>query len=383
MAWKEVSAMSARSEFVRLAEQGGTSIRELCREFEVSPTTAYKWIERGKDPGETFADRSRRPRCSPNRTADRVEKLILKVRDQHPVWNARKIRRVLQKRGEVVPAASTIGAILKRHGRITPEASAKSVPWIRFEHAQPNDLHQIDFKGHFSTGEGQCFPLTVIDDHSRCSLLLQACHNEQMIPTQQHVRDMFRRVGLPRAMNMDNGNPWGNPTGDSYTKFTVWLIRLGISVSHSRPYHPQTNGKDERFHRTLKAEVLRDLWFDSFAELQRAFDAWREIYNSERPHEGIGLQVPADRYRPSPRPFPEVLPAVEYDLGQVVRRVRPNGMINFRQRDFYLSQAFAGQPIAIRPASEDGVFTIHFCQKQIGAVDFTQAKVNFDPRYGI
>src|SRR5438034_10282037 len=104
---------------------------------------------------------------------------------------------------------------------------------------------------------------------------------------------IFRRYGLPWRMNMDNGYPWGNATGDPYTKLTVWLIRIGVAISHSRPLHPQTNGKDERFHRTLIAELLNNRYFASFAEMQCAFDALREIYNHDRPHEAIGLEVPS------------------------------------------------------------------------------------------
>src|SRR5882762_7937492 len=178
MPFKVGSKMSNRGEFVTLAMKEGANIRELCRRFGVSPTVGYKWITRSKQDGETFEDRSRRPHHSPKRTEDRIEQLVLEVRDAHPVWNARKIRRVLQRTLTVVPAASTIGQILKRNGRISADASALIHPWQRFEHDAPNDLLQMDFKGHFQVGQGRCFPLTVLD-HSRYSMLLQACENEQ------------------------------------------------------------------------------------------------------------------------------------------------------------------------------------------------------------
>ncbi len=163
MGWSEVSIMSGRREFVSLAKQEGANVRELSRRYGISPTTAYKWIERGADPKETYEDRSRRPERSPNETREGMVAKILAVRDEHPVWNARKIRRVLQRRKEKdVPAASTIGAILKRNGRISEAASEAAQKWHRFERDRPNELSQIDFKGFFETGQGRCYPLTML-----------------------------------------------------------------------------------------------------------------------------------------------------------------------------------------------------------------------------
>src|SRR3989442_5259571 len=155
MPWKEVSTMSSRREFVALANGPEVNVRELCRRFKISPTTAYKWLGRGADPKEAYQDRSLRPHRSPNRTEEEIEQLVLELRDAHPMWNARKIRRLLQQRSRQVhqlPAASTIGQILKRNGRITDQASEATQRWQRFEHAAPNDLSQMDFMGHFPTG---------------------------------------------------------------------------------------------------------------------------------------------------------------------------------------------------------------------------------------
>ena len=208
----------------------------------------------------------------------------------------------------------------------------------------------MDFKGHFQVGQSRCFPLTVLDDHSRYSMLLEACENERTETVQPHLIAMFRRYGLPWRMNMDNGRPWGNPTGDPYTKLTVWLIRIGVRISHSRPLHPQTNGKDERFHRTLNAEVLQNRSFASIGEVARALTAWREIYNHERPHEALGLEVPAFRYRPSVRSYPEVLPLPEYPDDRVYK-VRVKGKLHVDKLDFYLSQPSPANfwPFAPRP----------------------------------
>ena len=166
---------------------------------------------------------------------------------------------------------------------------------------------------------------------------------------------------------MDNGNPWGNPTGYRYTHLTVWLIRLGIGISHSRPLHPQTNGKEERFHRTLKAELLGTRWFGTIAEVQKSFDAWREIYNHERPHEALGLEVPASRYRVSVRCYPEVLPPIEYSASDSVRTVR-GGVRSWKGLTYYVGWAFAGQIVAVRPTDEDGVAEVFFCHEHIATL---------------
>jgi transposase InsO family protein len=363
--------MSLRREFVTLARQEGANVRELCQRYQISPTTAYKWIGRGASAEETYEDRSRRPRRSPNQTAAEIEEQILMVRDAHPVWNARKIRKVLQRDFELdehVPAASTIGQILKRNGRISEAASAAAHEWQRFEHAAPNELSQIDFKGSFETGQGRCYPLTMIDDHSRYAQILKACTDERTETVKHHLIEWFRRFGLPRRMNMDNGNPWGNPTGERYTHLTVWLIRLGVAISHSRPMHPQTNGKDERFHRTLKAELLGDRWFGTLGELQRVFDRWRDQYNHERPHEALGLEVPASRYRASMRAYPEVLPALEYDTTNV-RSVAKRGCVSIAGTAYYVGTAFAGQRVAIKPSADDGLWNVYFCNERVATVN--------------
>jgi integrase-like protein len=171
------------------------------------------------------------------------------------------------------------------------------------------------------------------------------------------------------AMLMDNGPPWGDPGGEPLTRFSVWLMRLGVRVAHGRPRHPQTQGKEERFHRTLKAEVVSGRGFRDLPDCQRAFDDWRPRYSHERPHEALGMATPAQRYRPSSRPFPEVPPPVEYASGDQVRKVDGDGFISFKNRPWRISKALRGEPIALRPTNEDGVFAVRYCAHHIGAID--------------
>jgi transposase InsO family protein len=371
MPWREVSKMDERREFVRLVLQEGVNRRELCRRFGIHPDTGYKWLGRGMA-GEELTDRSRRPHSIPGRTEAAIEERIVAVRDAHPAWGARKIARCLEREGLPCPAPSTVHAVLRRHGRIVaPPGGAAATQ--RFERPEPNQLWQMDFKGHVPlAGGGRCHPLTVVDDHSRYAQGLEACADERRDTVQFRLERIFRRYGLPEALFVDNGNPWGDSSGQPWTRLVVWLLKLGIETIHSRPYHPQSRGKNERFHRTLKAEVLALRTFRDLAEVQRAFDVWRAVYNLDRPHQALGQHVPADRYRPSPRAMPERLPTIDYDDGEIVRTVPASkDYIRFKGRLWIVPRAFRGECVAIRPLACDGRYGVFFGAHQIATIDLT------------
>lgn len=376
MAWQEVSILTLKSEFVWLAQQEACNFSELCMRFNISRKTGYKWLDRFKDSGVVgLVAQSRRPRNSPSRTEASVEDAVVALRKQHETWGGRKLRRRLIDLGhQTVPSASTITAILHRHGLIDPLEAMKHQPFGRFEHPYPNDLWQMDFKGHFATRCGRCHPLTVLDDHSRFNVLLRACADETTETVQQALIYTFRRYGLPNRMTMDNGSPWGNDAFNDLTVLTAWLIRIGVVVGHSRPYHPQTQGKDERFHRTLGEDCIAKTQFADLNECQREFDKFRDTYNIERPHEALDLATPVTRYQPSPRPYPEVLPRIEYWPGDEVRKVQAGGEVHFRGRVFHVSKALRGHPIAIRQSNEDGKFSIHFCHQKLKEVHISEAE---------
>jgi transposase InsO family protein len=363
--------MSLRREFVNLAEVEGANVSELCRRFGISRKTGYKWLGRNQESDSTgLADRSRRPHSSPSRTAPTVEQAVLSLRDKHPAWGGRKLRKVLLRSNEDAPSASTITEILRRHGRLDEAEGAKHRAFVRFEREAPNELWQMDFKGHFAVNDGRrCHPLTVLDDHSRFNVGLQACGDERGETVRSKLTAMFRRYGLPRQMLMDNGSPWSNEAGHTETPLTVWLLRLGVRVAHGRPYHPQTQGKEERFHRTLKIELLKEGGFRDLAACQSRFDPWRETYNFERPHEALGLAVPASRFRTSERSFPEVLPPVEYSAEVSVRKVQAEGWFSFHGRLFRIAKAFRGERIGLRPTTTDGRWDVLFGTILWGAVD--------------
>ena len=375
MPWQEVSKMDARREFVRLARLEGVNRRELCRRFGVHPDTGYKWLRRSSGDAPDLADRSRRPHSSPARTAAPIEAAIVAIRDAHPAWGARKIAHCLRRDGVKPPAVSTVHEVLRRHGRIRPPQGGGAADQ-RFEKEAANLLWQMDFKGWIRLANGErCHPLTVIDDHSRFAPCLKACANQQGRTVQSHLQTTFERYGLPGAMFVDNGSPWGDASGRHWTRLRVWLLKLGVALIYSTPYHPQSRGKNERFHRTLSDELFALRTFHSLAQAQHALDAWREIYNFERPHEAIGLAVPADRYRPSPRPFPVRLAEVDYGEHEIVRTVPSSkDYIRFRGRFWKVPEAFRGERVAIRPTSRDGCYGVFFASHQIAAIDLTKPK---------
>ena len=373
MPWNEVSVMDQRREFVRLALQEGTNRRELCRRFDISPDVGYKWLGRWEAGDSELADRSRRPHAMPRRSESAIEAQVLAIRDRHPAWGARKVAHCLKRDGQRVPALSTVHQILCRNGRVKPSENAPPNPGHRFEKEAPNQLWQMDFKGHMPLGNGtSCHPLTVVDDHSRYAVCLKACANEQRFTVQDQLTATFRRYGLPEAFYTDNGSPWGDTSGVHWTGLKVWLLKLGVRVVHARPRHPQARGKNERFHRTLKAEVFAMRPFRNLPEVQRAFDAWRSVYNLERPHQGLGMNVPADRFRPSLRAMPARLPEVQYDSNEIVRTVSSTRhYISFKGRMWKVPQAFAGEQLAIRSLDRDGHYGIYFASWQLASIDLT------------
>jgi len=371
MPWKKVSTMDLRKEFVQLASGSSLSMRALCRRFGISPKTGYKWVKRyALEGGSGLRDRSRRPHHQPARTHQSVEAIVLGLRQRFPDWGGRKLARLMSNAGySEVPSPSTITEILRRNGALHSADQPAPKNTIRFEHPFPNDLWQMDFKGHFALSQGRCFPLTILDDHSRFSVCLAACAYERFEPVKANLIKAFRLYGLPLGMTMDNGPPWGCGEPHRLTQLGVWLIEQGICVSHSRPYHPQTQGKDERFHRTLKAELLGRRSFADLEQCQQAFDPWRQIYNTVRPHESLQMDTPIEHYQPSPRPYHEHLPQFEYGPGDHVRKVCSNLTCSFKNYAILVGQGLKGKHVAFRPTQNDAVYDLYFCHQRIGKVD--------------
>jgi transposase InsO family protein len=357
-----------RREFLEEFGRPGVNRRAVCRTHGISPKAGYGLWNRYCAEGEAAVrERSRRPHHSPARLEAEVETRILAIRDSLRC-GPRKIRWHLEQQGCAhVPARSTIEAVLRRNARIASRVTySRAIK--RFEHAQPNQMWQMDFKGHFPLRNGQrCHPLTILDDHSRYLIELHACADERVETVRDRLKLRFRENGLPEVILADNGSPWGSAGSDGYTELEVWLMRLDVALHHGRKHHPQTQGKVERVHRTLGEEMALD--FLDYADAQSEFERYRPRYNRERPHEAIGMVVPASRYRPSEREYPETLPPVEYDVGDQVRSVDDQGKFSYRGRRMRVGRAFGGHCVAIRTGRADGTIDVYFCRHRIAQLE--------------
>jgi transposase InsO family protein len=367
MPWGE-TVEERKKRFLHAFGEAGANRGAVCAEYGISRKAGYALWNRYEAGGEAALKAgSRRPLHSPDRLPEELEQRIVELRRELR-WGPRKLRHALQEeKWERVPSKSTIEAVLKRNGCVNEGRSRKSRAFERFEHEQPNELWQADFKGHFGLGSGgRCHPLLVVDDHSRYLVTLRACGDEQRGTVQAILVDAFREVGLPSRMLMDNGPPWGSAGEDAYTGLELWLMRLGVRVSHGKPRRPQTQGKVERLNRTLGEEL--ELAFTDNVDAQRHFDVYRPRYNERRPHEALGMQTPASRYRVSERAYPEQLPPIEYGEGENVKRVQDGGRINYGGRRWRVGKAFVGLPVALRQEEEWKV-KVWFCAQEIAELD--------------
>lgn len=385
MPWKEVTKMERKEEFVMLADNPNANMSRLCRRFGISRPTGYKWLARYRAEGlQGLAERSRRPHHSPNKTPDHIEQLVEEARDHDRSWGGRKLHHHMRSQAEAgtldigpdqVPAPSTITAILDRRGLLgDPNSDARQGPWTRFEREAPNELWQMDFKGEFRLDNGDwCYPLTIVDDHSRFALSTRACPNQRRATVKDHLQAIFGRYGLPGAILCDNGPPWGCPQRlpdghPPYTRLAAWLMRLGIRLSYSRPAHPQSKGKNERFNGTLAAELLRFERFTDMGHAQDRMGDWRVRYNTVRPHEALDMAPPASRYQPSPLELPEALPPVTYGPDDTTRKVSDGGLISFGGDSFRVGKAFTGHRVAVRASPEPQDRKIFFCNQHIRTI---------------
>jgi transposase InsO family protein len=365
MPWQEQSTMTLRGEFVQFAQREGANLSALCRQFGISRPTGYKWLARAQASGPAgLVDQTRRPHTSPRQTPPAHEALVLDLRAEYPVWGGRKLARVLARDHGISLSPSTITSILHRHGLLAPDPERPRA-WQSFERDAPNELWQLDFMGDLPYARGRVHPLTLLDDHARFALCLRACADQQRPTVQTTLTTVFQRYGLPQAILTDNGPPWGTSGAGGWTRLDLWLIRLGIHLIHGRAYHPQTQGKVERLHRTIQAEVGDTSRFPDLASCQGAFDQWRQRYNLLRPHQALDLDVPASRYQPSPRPFPPVLQPIAYGPDDALRKVNTQGVISFQNRRHFVGRGLAGQPVAVRPTQEEEVFAVYYCHQRI------------------
>jgi transposase InsO family protein len=345
MAWRTQDVEEQRMRFVVAASRREKSLTELCAEFEISRPTAYCWLKRYQEGGIAgMQEASRRPHHSPARTGAAVKQRVVELRQERPDWGARKIRHLLRREGIELPA-STIPRILLRN-QLVRDWDRQAMALRRFERAQPNQLWQMDCKGPKGWDQ-PVGPLSVLDDHSRYALALENTGSTQARGVQAVLERVFRESGVPEEMLMDHGTPWFNTQGRmGWSQFTVWLMDQDVSLRFSGYQHPQTQGKVERFHRSLTAALLRrGTPLDS--ERQNWLNDFRQEYNCVRPHEALQMKTPDQVWHKSPRMFRESHSAWQYPAGSEVKEVDRNGQFRLHRQRHYITKALAGKEVGL------------------------------------
>ena len=367
MPWKTESVMDQRVEFVIRAKDGEENISELCREYEISRPTGYLWLRRYEESGRVsgLAERSRRPGRTPGRTERAIEELVVQLRDQTG-WGAPKLTRVLSKRG-VKLGSATVHRILKREGRVAGEPGAQKAS-KRFAREQCNELAQMDFKGEYQLSAKQkCYPLSLLDDCSRYLHGLWPLSSTGGEGVYRSLQAQFRQAGVPQSILMDHGTPWFSTTNQQgLTWVAVWLIKQGVVLKYSGVGHPQTQGKVERFHRTLKVRTKHRGEPVTMAEWRQWAKEFRQEYNHERPHEALGMKTPAEVYKPENLRCYQELPREWEYSGGVIKRLNTQGMLYHEGRTYFVSEALAHERVRVDELEEKLIVTFrHLTVREI------------------
>ncbi len=372
--------MDEKLRFVFEYELGERSMTELCQRYEITRETGYVWLRRYRRAGVAgLIEHSRAAHRHGNQTPEDLEQMVLELRQAHMRWGPRKLKRVLERDapGRVWPAASTIGALLKRQGLVVARKKRmRTAPYTEpLAHADgANRVWCADFKGWFRTADRQRIdPLTISDAHSRYLLRCQAVEKTDTARVQAIFEAAFREYGMPQAMRTDNGAPFASRAVAGLSRLAVWWIKLGIVPERIAAGHPEQNGRHERMHRTLKQETAQPPAANR-REQQRTLDRFRQEYNQVRPHEALHMQTPAAVYQPSARTFPARVPEPEYPETMLVRSVRPHGHFRWKKYDVFLSEVLWGERVGLLP-EDDRWFTIYFAQLPLARFDSRKLQV--------
>ncbi len=382
--WRMTDPKTEQIEFIQMWQEGGVDFVTLCRKFGISRKTGYKRVQRfNARSWDGLGDWSRAPHSHPNRTERVVAERIITLRRERPTWGPKKLVAWLRNRepGVLWPAPSTAGDLLGRVGLVQRrKGRRRSAPWSQplASAEEPNDLWCVDFKGWFRTGDGvRVDPLTVADAASRYLLACQGLEKPRGPEVRRVMERTFRDHGLPWAIRSDNGPPFASTGLGGLSPLAVWWVKLGILPERTQPGHPEQNGRLERLHRTLKAETASPPQA-TLGKQQRSFNGFRASYNEERPHEALGQQPPAKRYRPSVRPYPTRVESPEYGTGTTVRRVKTNGEIKWHGGRVYLSESLRGEPVGLTPVDER-YWSIQFGPLHIGLLDSYANRTLYTP----
>ncbi len=363
MPWRAMDVQEQRVRFVVSAQLRAKPMSVLCGEYGISRPTGYEWLRRYDQHGLSgICERTRRPHHSPQRTGPEREARVIELRQRYPDCGAGKLAVLLDREGVRLPR-STVHRILLRHGLV--EAEDRHRPATRrFERSRPNELWQMDFKGPKNWPQAMG-PLSVIDDHSRYLVALAATGSTRAGAVRAGLERAFEDCGLPEAMLMDHGAPWWNwQSFSGRTQLSLWLMRQGIRLCWSGIQHPQTQGKVERFHGSLQRALdHRGMSGDPQAWL----DAYRLEHNQVRPHEALGMQTPAQLWRPSPRPYQPTPPDWQYPHGAWTLKIDCHGTIDIAGRCWRIAKSLAGERVLIQPVEQR--YLVFYCNTLVRELD--------------
>ena len=379
MPWSD--PMSQKKEFVSDALSGMYSITELSQRYGISRNTGQRLLRRYRKQGEAgLEERSRRPHRMPRQTPENVVDQILHVRDLYPRWGARKILTYLETHQSELtpdlPSSSVAHEYQSRNGRVKVRRRRRNIPPSRkrVPHpSKPNELWAIDFKGEFKTWDGKyCYPLTITDSYSRSILCCRALPSTKTTNVKPVMQQVFKQYGLPKVLLSDNGAPFASTGLARLTRLSAWWLKLGIELCRIDPGKPSQNGRHERMHRELKAECTRPP--EEHLEFQQeSFDYFVTEYNTVRPHEALGMKVPADLYRLSDRKYPGSNPKMDYPDFFMRRKVSSGGNIKLKDRPVFISNALLGETIGIYEIDHD-VWSINYSFAELGRYDWSNNK---------
>ena len=356
------------------------TMSELCQKYGIARETGYVWLRRYRAYGLAgLLEHSHAAHRHANQTPEEIERMVLELRQAHMRWGPRKLKRILQRDepGRTWPAASTIGALLKREGLVV----ARKKRWHTAPYTQPlahadeaNRVWCADFKGYFRTADGaRIDPLTISDAHSRYLLRCQAVEKTNTARVQAIFEAAFREYGMPEAIRTDNGAPFASRALAGLSRLAVWWMKLGIVPERIEAGHPEQNGRHERMHRTLKQEVAQPPAANR-RQQQEELDRFRQEYNEVRPHEALEMRTPAAVYQASPRKFPVRVPEPDYPATMLIRSVRRQGHFRWKKHDVFLSEVLWGEQVGLLP-EDDRWFTIYFAQLPLARFDSQNLQV--------
>ena len=371
MPWKNKTELKQRYDFVQQIRARKRSVAHICRQWKVSRKTGHKWIKRyQKDGLRGLQNKPSVARKHGRKIEEKWRRRARQMRAKHPSWGPRKLQaRLACLHGRGGSSSATLGRWLKqwkmtavrRHRkRAGPQVDRPRLSWAK----SPNEVWTVDFKGWFVLGDGrQVEPLTVRDLASRYVLAVHPMKQQNIEESLPVFAGLFRRYGMPDAIRADNGSPFGSKGALGLTRLSAWWVRLGVKVQFIRPGHPEDNAGHEHFHRVLKAETARppaQTWRGQHRRMQQ----WVRQYNEHRPHEALGMEVPAKRYQRRRRKLKETLPALLYPKDWESRRVKPNGIIHWRGQERFIGEAFGKYRAGLKSVGK--IWRVYFGKLLLG-----------------